>query len=79
MIVPGSSLRRGAEKAEAVIHCAFDHDFSRFVENCQKDKRNIEAIGEALDAAFATDGPAVVVAYPAQRAWTAHLECPPTR
>jgi nucleoside-diphosphate-sugar epimerase len=43
-----ASLRRGAEKADAVIHCAFDHDFSRFVENCQKDKRNIEAIGEAL-------------------------------
>ena len=42
------TLRRGAETADAVIHCAFDHDFSRFVENCQKDKRNIEAIGEAL-------------------------------
>ena len=43
-----TTLRRGAEKADAVIHCAFDHDFSRFVENCQKDKRNIEAIAEAL-------------------------------
>ena len=43
-----TTLRRGAEKADAVIHCAFDHDFSRFVENCQKDKRNIDALGEAL-------------------------------
>jgi nucleoside-diphosphate-sugar epimerase len=43
-----TTLRRGAENADAVIHCAFDHDFSRFVENCQKDKRNIEALGEAL-------------------------------
>ena len=43
-----TTLRSGAEKADAVIHCAFDHDFSRFVENCQKDKRNIEAMGEAL-------------------------------
>ncbi len=43
-----STLRRGAEKADAVIHCAFDHDFARFVENCQKDRRNIEALGEAL-------------------------------
>jgi len=43
-----ATLRRGAETADAVIHCAFDHDFSRFVENCQKDKRNIEALAEAL-------------------------------
>ena len=43
-----TTLRSGAENADAVIHCAFDHDFSRFVENCHKDKRNIEAMGEAL-------------------------------
>ena len=43
-----STLRSGAEKADAVIHCAFDHDFSRFVENCEKDRRNIEAMAEAL-------------------------------
>jgi nucleoside-diphosphate-sugar epimerase len=43
-----TTLRRGAQKADAVIHCAFDHDFSRFIENCLKDKRNIAAIGEAL-------------------------------
>jgi nucleoside-diphosphate-sugar epimerase len=43
-----TTLRRGAEKADAVIHCAFDHDFSRFIENCHKDQRNIEALGEAL-------------------------------
>ncbi len=43
-----ATLRSGAEKADAVIHCAFDHDFSRFVENCQKDRRNIAAMGDAL-------------------------------
>lgn len=43
-----ASLQRGAEQADAVIHCAFDHDFSRFVDNCEKDRRNIEALGEAL-------------------------------
>jgi nucleoside-diphosphate-sugar epimerase len=43
-----ASLRLGAEKADAVIHTAFDHDFSRFVENCQKDGRAIRALGEAL-------------------------------
>lgn len=42
------SLRRGAENADAVIHTAFDHDFSRFVENCQKDSRVIHAMGETL-------------------------------
>ncbi len=43
-----TTLRSGAEKADAVIHCAFDHDFSRFAENCQKEKRNVEAMGDAL-------------------------------
>ncbi|MET0746964.1 MAG: SDR family oxidoreductase [Rhizobium sp.] len=42
------SLRRGAEKAEGVIHVAFDHDFSRFAENCEKDSRVIAALGGAL-------------------------------
>ena len=42
------SLRSGAAKADAVIHLAFDHDFSRFVENCEKDKRAIAALGSVL-------------------------------
>ena len=42
------SLRRGAANADAVIHTAFDHEFSRFVENCAKDGRVIEAIGSEL-------------------------------
>jgi nucleoside-diphosphate-sugar epimerase len=42
------SVQRGAENADAVIHTAFDHDFSRFAENCQKDSRVIAAMGEAL-------------------------------
>jgi nucleoside-diphosphate-sugar epimerase len=42
------SVRRGASGADAVIHTAFDHDFSRFVENCEKDRRVIAALGDAL-------------------------------
>lgn len=42
------SLRSGAAKADAVIHTAFDHDFSNFVANCEKDRQAIKAIGSAL-------------------------------
>ncbi|MGF6919177.1 SDR family oxidoreductase [Paraburkholderia sp. 40] len=42
------SLRSGAAKADAVVHLAFDHDFSHFVENCEKDKRAIAALGSVL-------------------------------
>lgn len=41
-------LAQGATMADAVIHTAFDHDFSRFVENCEKDARVIEALGAAI-------------------------------
>ncbi|KIQ34319.1 NAD-dependent dehydratase [Variovorax paradoxus] len=42
------SLAAGAAAADAVIHTAFDHDFSKFVENTRKDSRVIHAMGEAL-------------------------------
>lgn len=37
-----------AAEADAVVHLAFNHDFSRFAQNCEDDRRVIEAIGEAL-------------------------------
>lgn len=43
-----STIQHGIEKADAVIHAAFDHDFSRFVENTEKDSRVIAAMGEVL-------------------------------
>jgi nucleoside-diphosphate-sugar epimerase len=42
------SLRSGAEKTDGVIHCAFNHDFSKFMQNVENDKLAIEAIGEVL-------------------------------
>jgi len=52
-----ASLAAGAARADAVIHLAFDHDFSRFLDNCEKDRRVISAIGEAL---VGSDKPFVV-------------------
>lgn len=42
------SLRRGARDADAVIHTAFIHEFSRMKENCEIDRRAIEAMGGEL-------------------------------
>lgn len=42
------SLRKGAENADGVIHCAMNHDFSQFVKNCEDDKNAIIAMGEVL-------------------------------
>lgn len=42
------SLRTGATQADAVIHLAFDHDFSKLAQNCENEQRAIAALGEAL-------------------------------
>jgi nucleoside-diphosphate-sugar epimerase len=43
-----SSLRAGAAAADAVIHSAFNHDFSRFADNAAVERSAIEAIGATL-------------------------------
>jgi nucleoside-diphosphate-sugar epimerase len=42
------SLRSGAAATDAVIHTAFRHDWSKFAEACELDKRAIETIGTVL-------------------------------
>jgi nucleoside-diphosphate-sugar epimerase len=42
------SLRSGAGNSDAVIHTAFNHDFSKYVANCEDDRQVIEALGDAL-------------------------------
>lgn len=41
-------LRRAASTADAVIHTAFNHDFTRFAESAEQDRRAIETLGSAV-------------------------------
>lgn len=62
------SLKRGAAAADAVIHTAFNHDFSRFAASCEDDRRVVDALGEALAGSgrrlVVTSGTALVAGSP---------------
>ena len=59
------SLRSGAASSDGVIHCAFNHDFSKYAANCEADRHAIEAVGSALVGSdrplIVTSGTAVVL------------------
>jgi nucleoside-diphosphate-sugar epimerase len=41
-------LTAAAEKADGIIHLAFNHDFSTFAQNCEDDRQVIAALGAAF-------------------------------
>jgi len=42
------AIRRGADACDAVIHTAFNHDFSRYKASCEDDRKVIETFGDVL-------------------------------
>jgi nucleoside-diphosphate-sugar epimerase len=77
------SLRSGTAQSDGVIHCAFDHsafgnDLSKFLEVCEKDRRTIEALGEALSGSdrplVITSGTGMGNAVPGQPATEDHFD-----
>ncbi|MDB5149809.1 MAG: 3-beta hydroxysteroid dehydrogenase [Mucilaginibacter sp.] len=50
-------IQKGAAACDAVIHTAFNHDFSQFKANCEADRQVITALGDTL---VGSDKPLVI-------------------
>lgn len=66
------SLAAGAGEADAVIHLAFNHDFSTYAQNSEDDRRVIETLGAALAGSgrplIVTSGTAMTIGEPGRPA-----------
>src|SRR5579872_2287846 len=66
------SLKAAAARADGVSHLAFNHDFSKFVQNCEDDRRVIKALSETLAGSdrplIVTSGTALANTAPGQPA-----------
>ncbi|MEO3405978.1 SDR family oxidoreductase [Mucilaginibacter sp. CAU 1740] len=51
------SIKSGVAVCDAVIHTAFNHDFSKFKDNCETDRQVVEAMASVLEG---SDRPLVV-------------------
>jgi nucleoside-diphosphate-sugar epimerase len=64
------SLKAGVAQADGVIHLAFNHDFSRFAQNSEDDRRVVGVLCAALAGSdrplLVTSGTAIAIAAPGQ-------------
>jgi nucleoside-diphosphate-sugar epimerase len=71
-IEDADGLKTIAARADGVIHLAFNHDFSKFVANCEDDRRVIAALGSALKGSdrplLVTSGTGIANTVPGQPA-----------
>jgi nucleoside-diphosphate-sugar epimerase len=72
------TMRRGTAMSDGVIHTAFNHDFSKFLANCEQDRLVIEAIGSVLAGSdhpfLITSGTGMGNAAPGQPATEDHFD-----
>ena len=71
-IADPDSLKQGASRSDGVIHLAFNHDFSRFVQNCEDDRPVIQLLGSVLSGSnrplIVTSGTGLANTVPGQSA-----------